>query len=200
MDTLAAAYAEAGNMKAAVRVQRLAVDRLRDELAVSDTAPFEKRLNQYGQSVVASKNKEVTEVREPIPDAAGGGQSTRYASSSAPSAPQLAAAVSVLPMDEKNEKDARLSTGNGKRFTVHLFSLRRETWALENAASLAKGPYPVFVHLTLVENDNVPWYRIYVGAFDSRQAAQDYAGTLEQAGHDWTHVIPLPAGLTPVTP
>jgi cell division septation protein DedD len=110
------------------------------------------------------------------------------------------AAVSVPPMDEKNEKDARLSAENGQRFSVHLFSLRRETLALENAASLAKGPYPVFVHSTLVKNDTIPWYRIYVGAFDSRQAAQDHAGTLKQAGHDWTHVIPLPAGLTPVTP
>jgi tetratricopeptide (TPR) repeat protein len=205
MDTLAAAYAEAGNMEAAVKIQRLAVERLRGEMAVSDTASFEKRLNAYGQSVVAGKNGEMTDVREPIPGAGGGVEpggrpSTRDASSLAPSAPPLSAAVSVPPMDEKNEKDARLSAENGQRFSVHLFSLRRETLALENAASLAKGPHPVFVHSTLVKNDTIPWYRIYVGAFDSRQAAQDHAGTLKQAGHDWTHVIILPAGLTPVTP
>lgn len=56
MDTLAAAYAEAGNMEAAVRIQRLAVERLRGEMVVSDPASFEKRLDQYGQSVVAGKN------------------------------------------------------------------------------------------------------------------------------------------------
>lgn len=201
LDTLAAAYAEAGNMEAAVQVQRSAVGRLRNEVAVRERESFKKRLKEYGQADAGGPVKKPTATRQAamasdtIRPVAGRGPSRLEPPSSG-----LAARDAASPIkDQKTATTVLPTSGAARRFTVHLLSSRQEAWALEKAASFPPEKRPAFVHRTLVANDDTPWFRIYTGAFDTRHAAQEHADTLKRAGHGWANVIPLPAGLNAVS-
>ena len=57
-------------------------------------------------------------------------------------------------------------------------------------------PYPVLVHSTIVKNDTIPWPIEFLSApLIADRRPRIIPGTLKESGHDWTHVIPLPAGL-----
>jgi cell division septation protein DedD len=183
MDTLAAAYAAAGNMEAAVRVQRLAVERLRREVGVSDRDAFTRRLNRYGQSVEAHAKK-VETTAQPIAAVDGAHESSAANGDVLPVSPSPAAATG--PVDTTRHADTDTF------YTVHISSLRNRQWADETAARLDGKPYRTLVRQCLIEGDPIPWFRVYVGVFESRQAARLGAVEMKRQGQTWTQVVKLP--------
>ena len=197
MDTLAAAYAEAGNMEGAVRVQRLAVERLRGEMAVSDPASFEKRLNAYGQAIADSGQIETPASQ----DAARSVYRVETPGLDGPAvAPAMVplATTSALPAHTGRQADTGSTDDGHQRFSVHLSSFRHQKLARKEALALSQGGTPAFICLAHVDSDPVPWFRVYGGAFDNLQAAQEYARDLKDQGRKWARAVVLPDGSTTV--
>lgn len=186
MDTLAAAYAEAGNMEAAVRVQRLAVERLKREVGVKDRASFEQRLKRYGQAV--EKHSQQGKASPPTVAAAPGPLIASEPDDPSPSGNPIPDTGATETASGSADRHASLDGF----YSVHLSSLRNRTWAEESAATLARGPYPAFVRRTYLGGDPIPWFRVYAGAFDNRKEARECADALKRQGHAWTNVVLLP--------
>lgn len=193
MDTLAAAYAEAGNMEAAVRVQQMAVEHLKKEIVPRDKTSFENRLNAYDQAAGQSRDKPGAASRRP------GQTITGTAISSSNESETSAVTISSPPESSKPEQTSR-SSGTPPdheadlRYTVHLFSFRQEGIAREKAASLSRENHPVFICRAHIEGDTTPWFRVCVGAFPNDQAARQYAWQQKEQGQDWAKAMPLPEG------
>jgi len=197
MDTLAAAYAEAGNMEAAVRVQQMAVEHLKKETVLGNKKSFENRLNAYDQAAAQHRDTPDESSRTPGQVIAGTAISSSNDSETSaavdsfspePSKPDRTSGLNVTPPD--HEADLR--------YTVHLFSYRKEGLAREKAASLARENHPAYICRAHIEGDPTPWFRICVGAFPNDQAAREYAKQLKEQGHDWAKAMPLPEGATAV--
>jgi len=197
MDTLAAAYAEAGNMAAAVRVQQMAVERLKKETVLGDKTSFENRLNAYDQAAVQSRETQDASSLTPGPVIAGA------ATSSSGDSETSAAVVSSSPESSKPERkpgpsETHPAPDSDHRYTVHLFSFRQKKLAREKAASLARENYPVYICRAHIEGDPTPWFRVCVGAFPNDQAAREYAQQLKEQGQDWAKTMLLPEGVARV--
>ncbi|BBO73663.1 hypothetical protein DSCW_10800 [Desulfosarcina widdelii] len=179
MDTLAAAYAEAGNMEAAVRVQQMAVEHLKRETVFGDKTSFENRLNAYDQAAAQSREKQDSSNRSTTSVAVN-------SSSPKPSKPDRKSGPSESPPDHVTDL----------RYTVHLFSFRKEGAAREKATTLAQGNHSAYICRASIEGDPAPWYRVCVGAFSNDQAARQYARQQKEQGQDWAKAMPLPEGAT----
>jgi tetratricopeptide (TPR) repeat protein len=197
MDTLAAAYAEAGNMEAAVRVQQMAVARLKKETVLGDKTSFENRLNAYDQAAVQNREKSDALSRTPNQAIAGA------AISSSNDSETSAVIVSSSPESFKPDR----TSGPGEthpdneadlRYTVHLFSFRQKELAREKAASMDQENHPVYICRAHIEGDPTPWFRVCVGAFPDDQVARKYAQQLKGQGRDWAKAMLLPEGVTRV--
>ena len=196
MDTMAAAYAEAGNMEAAVRVQQKAVEHLKKEAVLGDKTSFENRLNAYDQAAAhnrenrdASSRTYGTAVVDVIKTPPSNNAETIAAVASSPSRPykpQRKSQSNVSPPGHEAEL----------RYTVHLFSFRQEGAAREKAAALAQGKHPAYICRAHIEGDPTPWFRVCVGAFTNDQAARQYARQQKEQGQDWAKAMPLPGGAT----
>jgi len=197
MDTLAAAYAEAGNMDAAVRVQQKAVEHLKKEIVPGDKTSFENRLNAYDQAAVQSREKRVASSRTQ-------GAAVADVTASPSSSSDTAAAVvppSKTPSNpdrKPRSNEAHTTHETDPRYTVHLYSFRQEASAREKAAALARENLPAYVCRAHVEGDPAPWFRVCVGAFPDDQTARQYATQQKEQGQDWAKAMPLPEGATRV--
>lgn len=193
MDTLAAAYAEAGNMEAAVRVQQMAVEHLKKEIVPGNKTSFENRLNAYGQAAAQNREKRAPSSRAPESAVA------RVATSPASSAATSKTVVSSSPISFESERKSSAveqppADETDRRYTVHLFSFRKKELARKKAAELAQGDHSAYICRAFIEGDPTPWFRVCVGAFPDDRAAREYAKRLKAQGQDWAKAMPLPEG------
>ncbi|WP_319525288.1 SPOR domain-containing protein [uncultured Desulfosarcina sp.] len=197
MDTLAAAYAEAGNMEAAVRVQQMAVDHLKKETVLGDKTSFENRLNVYDQA--AAQSRETRDASSPTHE------DTVAEAATSPSSASTTVAALVSPSSTSSKTEGEMAfteTGPAHekdlRYTVHLFSFRKEETAREKAASLVRENQPAYICRAYIDGDPVPWFRVCVGSFPDDQAANQYAQQQKEQGQDWAKAMPLPEGAVKV--
>ena len=195
MDTLAAAYAEAGNMEVAVRVQQMAVAHLKKEAVLGDKTSFENRLDAYDQA--AAKNRETPGASSPshgspvaITENSSSSRSTTPAAV-VPSSPE-----SSKPHRTSGPRETRPALEADPRYTVHLFSFRKEETAREEAAALTRENHPAYICRTHISGDPAPWFRVCVGNFTSEQTAREFAEQQKELGQDWAKAMPLPEGAT----
>lgn len=175
LDTLAAAYAEAGRLEEAVLAQQRAVDLLKKEVHIEHPEMFASRLQTYAKKSETEENveKKVIKTRIPALDKKNNhGRST--------------SAAIQPPSPHHKKKQPPIFA-----YTVHVRSYKHSNLADDAIEKLKRlNPDTFKVRVDLKKKGT--WYRIYMGRFENRKQAQMESVRLKNQGEAYAMVMKMP--------